>query len=394
MNSAGRPQIIALTLLALAAGCGDDDVTGPEPAPGAIDFSTITAGYFHTCGLTPPGRAYCWGDNLSGMLGNGTRTSSDRPVAVAGGHRFESIDSGGAHTCGVTESGQIFCWGFNDEGQVGTDFAQFVIDEPRLVPAPEPWQAVSAGHDHSCALTEAGTAWCWGDNFTGQLGSGDTFQKSFEPVRVASPVPFESVLAGYYQSCGLTGDGRMYCWGRNDAGQIGDGSTTHRFTPVPVAGDLTFRAAAAGDAFACGTTDEGKTFCWGSNQSGEIGDPHRPAAATPVEVEGTPEFTNLYAAGGAWTVGTARAYACGLTTAGEAWCWGGAIRANPWNGPTEGPVRVAAGIRFRDLALGSEHLCGVTTSGLALCVGGNYSGQLGDGTSEDRSSMVGVVGHR
>lgn len=392
MNSGCRLPILSLAFLAAAAGCGGDDVTGPEPPPGAIGFSTITAGYFHTCGLTPPGLAYCWGGNTWGTLGDGTSTPSDRPVAVVGGHRFEAIDSGGGHTCGVTSSGQIFCWGLNDEGQVGYDFAQLAIDEPRLLPGSQTWQAVSAGHAHSCGLTVTGAAWCWGDNLTGQLGSGDTFQKSFEPVRVAASMPFESVLAGYYQSCGLTEDGRMYCWGRNDAGQIGDGSTSHRFTPVPVAGDLVFRTLAVGDAFVCGVTDGDATFCWGSNRNGEIGDPDRLPATTPVEVQGAPVFTSLYGAGGAWTVGTARAYACGLTAVGEAWCWGGPIRANPWDGPTEGPVRVAAGIRFRGLALGSEHLCGVTIDGWAFCAGGNYAGQLGDGTAESRSSMVGVVG--
>lgn len=393
MNAGSRLQITSLALLALAAGCGSDDVAGPEPPPGSIRFSSVTAGYLHTCGLTPSDRAYCWGDNVFGVLGDGTRTSRKRPVAVAGNHRFEAIDSGGGHTCGLTPSGQIFCWGHNDEGQVGFDFAESVIDEPRLLPGPQTWEAVSAGHAHSCALTEAGAAWCWGDNLTGQLGSGDTFQKTFEPVRVATSIRFESVLAGYYQTCGLSGEGRMYCWGRNDAGQIGDGSTSNRFTPVPVAGDLVFRSLALGDAFVCGATDGGDggaAFCWGSNRNGEIGDPGIPPTATPVGVEGAPVFTRLYGAGGAWTLGT-RAYACGLTAAGEAWCWGGAIRANPWDGPTE-PVRVAAGIRFLDLALGSDHLCGVTTDEWAFCAGGNYAGQLGDGTVVDRSSIVGVVG--
>ena len=183
----------------------------------------------------------------------------------------------------------------------------------------------------------------------------------------------------------------MYCWGRNDSGQQGDGSTENRYKPVPVSGDLSFRTLGGGDAFMCGVTTGGSTYCWGSNRHGELGDPALGSRTIPVKVEGVPAFARLYGAGGSWTVTTARAYACGLTDSGEAWCWGGSIRGDLWTGPTDGPIRVASGMRFRNLALGAEHLCGVTTDGWAFCGGGNYAGQLGDGTATDRSSMTGVV---
>jgi alpha-tubulin suppressor-like RCC1 family protein len=265
------------------------------------------------------------------------------------------------------------------------------ILEPSRLPGGQFWTRVSAGHDHSCGLTNDGEVWCWGDNVTGHLGSGGTFAKSFQPVRVASSESFTTVIAGYYQSCALTASGRMHCWGRNDQGQIGDDSNENRFTPVPVAGDLRFRALGGGDAFMCGITTSGSTWCWGSNRSGELGDPSLASQTNPVRVEGVPELARIYGAGGAFTLPSAPAYACGLTSGGEAWCWGGAIRGGLWEGATEGPIRVEAGIRFRNLGLGAEHLCGVTTEGWAFCGGANYAGQLGDGTAQDRSSMVGVV---
>jgi len=373
------------------AACGGDDPMGPEPPAGALQFAAVTSGYFHSCGLTPAGLAYCWGGNTWGTLGDGSLTASRRPVAVAGGHRFASIESGAGHTCGVTEAGQVYCWGLNDEGQAGSDWVDRGIEEPVRLSGSQFWVQVSAGHDHSCGRTNDGQVWCWGDNITGHLGSGDTFNKSFQPVRAASSESFTAVVAGYYQSCALAASGRIYCWGWNGEGQIGDGSIEDRFTPVPVAGDQTFRTLGGGDAFMCGITTGGSTWCWGSNRSGELGDPAIASQPNPVRVQGLPELTRVYGAGGAFTLPSASPYACGLTSSGEAWCWGGAIRGGLWEGPTEGPVRVEAGTRFRNLGLGAEHLCGVTTDGFAFCGGANYAGQLGDGTAQDRATMVGVV---
>ena len=391
-RGSGSLSNLAVTILMLGVfGCGGDEFTGPPAPDGAIQFAAVTAGYFHSCGLSLAGRAYCWGGNTWGTLGDGSRTASNRPVAVAGGLRYTMIESGAGHTCGVTESGKVYCWGLNDEGHVGADWVSRGIEEPHVVPGNQFWVRVSAGHDHSCALTNDGVAWCWGDNVTGHLGSGGDFARSFEPVRVASSETFTTVVAGYYQSCALTESGQMYCWGRNDQGQIGDGSNDNRFTPVPVAGGLTFRALGGGDAFMCGITTGGATWCWGSNRNGELGDSSLPNQASPVEVEGVPELRKIYGAGGAFTLPSAPAYACGLTSNGEAWCWGGTIRGGLWEGPTDGPIRVESGTRFRNLGLGAEHLCGVTTEGWAFCGGGNYAGQLGDGTSQDRAPMVGVV---
>jgi len=387
-----RLPILSLLSLTLVAACGGEDVTGPDAPAGALQFSKIASGYFHTCALTLQGQAYCWGGNTFGSLGDGTTTASNRPVQVGGGLRFTSLEAGAGHTCGLSTDGRIYCWGINDEGQDGDDYFIPRFEEPHLLPGTRTWTAVSAGHDHTCGLTTGGEAWCWGGNIRGQLGSGATDQRSYEPMRVAAGFTFTEVVAGYYQSCGLDEGGKAFCWGRNDAGQLGDGTTEDRFTPVPVAGDRAFRTLAGGDAFICGITTGGASYCWGSNRNGEVGDPQAASPqVVPINVEGAPEFAQVYAAGGAWSVTSAQAYGCGLTDGGEAWCWGGSIRGDLWEGPTGGAIRIAPDIRFRALAPGAEHLCGLTTDGYAFCGGGNYVGQLGDGTSADRASMVGVI---
>ena len=392
MRGAHRNPILPFLCLVVATACGSEELTGPEPPAGALQFRSVTAGYFHSCGLTTTGRAWCWGTNTFGMLGDGSLTSSTLPVPVAGGYRFESIESGAGHTCGVTASGQIYCWGLNDEGQAGLDWADRAVEEPHRLPGSQFWVQVSAGHDHSCGLTSDGDVWCWGDNLTGQLGAEASIARSFQPVRVGSAVPFTRVLAGYYQSCALTSAGRAWCWGRNVEGQVGDGSSENRLTPVEVQGGHSFRALAGGDAFVCGLATDGSVWCWGSNRDGELGEPTSSNQSIPVRVRGLPTLSRLFAAGGAFTIPSARAYACGLTARGEAWCWGGAIRGGLWEGPTEGPIRLERDIPFRDLALGAEHVCGVTTDNWAFCGGANYAGQLGDGSTVDRSGMVGVRG--
>ncbi|HEX6693928.1 MAG TPA: hypothetical protein VF035_04405, partial [Longimicrobiales bacterium] len=242
---------IASALLLIA--CSADDVVDP-PLPGALPFSAISAGYYHTCGLSD-GRAYCWGGNEFGTLGDGTHTSHSSPTPVAGGLRFTALDAGAGHNCAITAAGVPWCWGQNDEGQSG-DGTFAAKDAPVAVIGGHTFTAISAGHAHSCGLTSAGTAFCWGDDSRGQLGNGATGTggKSATPVQVAFDGTFAAVYAGYYQSCALDRQHRAYCWGLNDQGQNGNDDTDDVDAPVAVAGGLTFDVLAPGDRFVCGVS--------------------------------------------------------------------------------------------------------------------------------------------
>ncbi len=216
---------------------------------------------------------------------------------------------------------------------------------------------LTAGYAHTCVLTGSGAAYCWGDNFYGQLGNGST-SNSVTPVAVAGGLNFNALAAGLYHTCGLTSAGAAYCWGRNAEGQLGDGSTTNSSRLVAVVGDLRFNALAAGGYHAgfgfrfehtCGLTSSGAAYCWGLNSNGQLG------------------------------VGTATGPESCPYGAEEIPC-------------STVPVPVSGGVSFAALSAGDfSYTCGVTGAGAIYCWGSNYYGQLGDGTRTDRYTPTRVV---
>ena len=352
----------------------------PVPVSGGLTFTALAAGYGHACGLTSAWATYCWGDNSSGQLSNGSTTSySTTPVAVLGGLSFSAIAAGGGHTCGRTSTGELYCWGNNWYGQLGDGTAWTA---PAPVAGASSFSALGAGDVHTCGLVSAG-AFCWGDNSFGQLGTGST-TSSFTPVPVAGASSFGALATGAAHTCGLTSGGAAWCWGANDYGQLGVGSSTYSAIPVPVSGGLSFTALAAGYGHTCGLNSSGAAYCWGANVFGSSVS----YGASPVAVSGGPPFTALVASYG---------HTCGLTSAGAAYCWGYNFIAQYDDGSASYrydsiPVAVPGGVTFVALAAGSSHACGLTSAGTAYCWGHNFLGELGDGSTTGSTSPVPVTG--
>jgi len=158
----------------------------PSLVAGGLVFASVSAGGTHTCGVTTSGAAYCWGSGANGQLGDGTATDRSSPVLVAGGLSFAAVSAGYLHTCGVTTAGAAYCWGNNSNGQLGDGTTLNPgRSTPGLVVGDLSFAAVSAGRFHTCAVTPAGAAWCWGANWIGQLGRPGTGSESGVPVKVA-----------------------------------------------------------------------------------------------------------------------------------------------------------------------------------------------------------------
>jgi alpha-tubulin suppressor-like RCC1 family protein len=311
---------------------GDSSITIssiPVAVSGGLGFRAIAAGGGHTCGVVSSGAAYCWGYNFRGQLGNGSTTFSSVPIAVSGGLKFSVVATGGEHTCGLTNSGAVYCWGWNYIGQLGNGLTTN-SSVPVAVAGGLSFSALAAGGDHTCGLTSAGAAHCWGGNNDGKLGNGSTTYSSV-PVAVAGGLTFSAIYPLGGHTCGLTGSGAAYCWGSNFAGQLGNGSTTTRSVPVAVSGGLSFSALAAGYGYAhmCGLTGSGAVYCWGANDYGQLGNGStNTISSIPIPVSGGLTFRVL-AAGARHT--------WGLTDAGLAYSWGwngfGQLGNNSFTGP-------------------------------------------------------------
>ncbi len=354
--------------------------TVPFAVAGAPALTSVSAGGNHACGLTAAGAAYCWGFGRDGQLGDGSAgVIQVSPRLVAGGHSFRALSAGGLHSCALTQAGAAYCWGGNWSGELG-DGTTSMPGVPAPVTGGLAFTGISAGASlHSCAVTQGGAAFCWGTNGSGQVGDGSTTLRT-APTAVATGVAFASVVAGQDHSCALTAAGAAYCWGSNSSGQLGDGTTTNRLTPVAVAGGLTFTRLALGQFHSCGLTPGGAMYCWGDNNyRGQLGDGTQVNRSTPTAVTGGLTFTGI-AAGGL--------NSCGITAAGVLYCWGapnsGVVGsgAPTWASPT--PRIVSGGPALAAVSLGGSwdfwgFGCGLTTAGAPVCWGSNTHGQLGDG---------------
>jgi alpha-tubulin suppressor-like RCC1 family protein len=362
------------TLLAAAGGA-----SGPSaPFHVGLTFSSVAAGVMHTCGITSGG-AYCWGNNYNGRLGapTGTLALDSVPVLVSGGLNFASISAGANQSCGVTTSHSAYCWGINDNGELGNG-----TTAPSLAPGPVngalSFTSISAGFGHTCGVTTDHAVYCWGANDSGQVGNG-TRTRSLTPALVSgsgTTLLVASVAAGGGFTCGLTTGNAVYCWGDNQGGQLGNGTTVTSSTPVLVSGSGTTRlfTSVSADSHTCGVTTSDAAYCWGYNNTGQLGTGSSTLpATTPVAVGGGLTFRSVSAGAG---------FSCGVTTGNAAYCWGFNSGGRLGIGDTIttfSPVAVSGGLSFASVSTGF-HTCGPTTNNVLYCWGYNDNGQVGDGT--------------
>jgi hypothetical protein len=256
---------------------------------------------------------------------------------------------------------------------------------------------VASGFDHECALTVEGAAYCWGDNFHGQLGhTFVTCPGGGGHPCVSSPLPVDGGLrfavldvgggyGGYGRgsySCGLTPDGSGYCWGSDRNGQLGDGSAGDdmQSRASRVVGSLAFMAIRVGKGHTCGLTTTGEAYCWGANDHGQLGDSIRdtcspypiPCSAAPFPVIGELRFASVELGDN---------HTCGLTTDGDAYCWGDNSHGELGNATAdtvihEAPTLVAGGLRFVTLSLSGSRSCGLTGARQVYCWGLNLFGEV------------------
>jgi alpha-tubulin suppressor-like RCC1 family protein len=308
------------------------------------------------------------------------------PVSV---QKADRIAMSVEHACGVTAAGGLSCWGNNSSQEFG-------INRPDLLSSSTPipaatgvtFRSVTAGQGFTCGLSTDQFAYCWGSNDQGQLGDGTTVDRSL-PVRVAGGVKFSSIQTDYNFVCGLSIESTVYCWGRNDYGQTGNGVNNAGPVTIPtaVAGGLTFARLVVGAEHACGLLFDGSAYCWGNggwSQLGHGGFGSSPSWA-PTKVFSDVKFTEIF---------SAVHHNCGLAEDSTAYCWGLNKAGALGDGSTVNrnfAKAVFGSQKFKTaMSMGENHTCAIGSSTGLLCWGGGESGQIGNGQTSNQLTPISV----
>ncbi|MCE9578340.1 MAG: hypothetical protein K8W52_34755 [Deltaproteobacteria bacterium] len=355
------------------------------PTRVAPAFATLAQGGDHACGLATDGALSCWGYNSDGQLGDGTMTSQPRPTRVGTG-AWRAASAGDYHTCAIDSTGALFCWGGNFDGQSGQDPMLDRLLTPTQVGTASDWLDVSAAYSHTCGLREGGALWCWGGNWSGQLGTGDTVD-SATPVQVAGS--WRAVRTFSTGTCAIATSGQVSCWGDNLRAQLGsiDAFDAYASAPQPISSTAPFTALAGKNDLRCalGARD---ILCWGDNRFADGGLGRGIPGNEPQVVDVDTGWQRL-------AVGNTGG--CGLRKDGTLACWGLGFFVGQALPLSYTPRAVSPATDWTaldvttDANLDDGHACGIR-GGKVYCWGHGNEGQLGDGAAQLRTQPVAVAG--
>jgi alpha-tubulin suppressor-like RCC1 family protein len=356
----------------------------------AGSVTALAAGYSHTCALTAEGGVKCWGWSSSGQLGDGSIAFRLTPVDVTGlSSGVSALTSGWDRTCALLTGGGVKCWGDDFHGQLGDGMFPMRSNPLLVSDLPDDPIALTGGDFHTCALNAGGGVACWGGNEEGQLGDGTRLSRLTPVVVIGLESGVIAVEAGKWHNCALLAGGGVKCWGSNYFGQLGNGTTEDRLTPVDVIGlQSGVTSLVAGWGHTCALLVGGGVRCWGDNEFGQLGDGTTGERHVPVDVTGI--------ASGALSLKAGLFHTCALMTGGGIKCWGFNWSGQLGDGTYDdhpAPVDVSGmGSGVTSIETGGAHTCAVLVDGGVKCWGLNEYGQLGDDTLEDRHVPVDVSG--
>ena len=337
------------------------------------------------------GRAWAWGDNLGGQLGNNSAEfRCATPVSVVGTTKtFCQIAGGASHTLALDKNGRMWAWGFNNVGQLGNNAVLSQRTPVSVLGTTKTFCKIAAGTCYTLALDKYGRAWAWGNNLQGQLGNNAIITQR-TPVSVLGTIKtFCQIAAGTSHTLALDKNGRMWAWGDNTTGQLGNNAVLSQRTPVSVLGTTkTFCQIAGGGLHTIALDKNGRAWAWGFNKAGQLGDNTIISQRTPVSVLGTTK-TFCQIAGG-----TSHTLAVDLY--GRAWAWGRNDSGHLGDNSTASrktPVSVVGTTKtFCQIAVGTQHTLALDKNGRAWAWGFNTQGQLGNNANQSRITPVSVVG--
>ena len=403
--------------------------------PRTMLLENVGVGNSHSCALLS-GQVKCWGEGRDGRLGNDGRKLTGHyddhytsvtvkmegpngPVALS---NIVQLSTGMAHNCGLDSNGRVWCWGRNSNSQLGVNSGGLEKDIAIVVKSYNEanvllgFVQVSAGGTHTCALRSNGQVWCWGEStLLGGTSIDDISTQQGFIVRDGfghNLRGFIQVSAGASHTCGLRFTGRVWCWGKGQYGQLGNGEIANQnyASPVhkgqsdssPLSGVIQINS---GREHTCGLLSDGTIKCWGRGNQGRLGDGDNMNhnSLYPVVVRGSDNAVNS-SLGGVVQISAGGSHSCALSTGGGGWCWGNRGYGRLGSGDLsehlpypaavtvlEGGETVAFG-EMTQIIAGAYHSCARTWHGRAYCWGNGGNGRLGNGGTANRSHPTLVVG--
>lgn len=370
----------------------------------------ISAGEIYSCAISSFGKAYCWGENASGQLGNNTTTDSKIPIEVStsgvlSGKTVKQISIGDSTPCVIASDDLAYCWGYGLEGQLGNGTSSNssvpVAVSRSGVLSGKTIKWLSSGYGYTCVVASDNKGYCWGYNNAGQLGNNSTTDSNV-PVAVntsglLSGKDLLYITAGYDHACALTTDHKVFCWGNNNVGQLGNNSWSASLTPVEIytAGVLAGKNISFISNYLSKTTcilADNKPYCWGQNGDAQIGNNTYSDSNIPLAVD----TSGVLSGKNFKTIATGNRSSCVIDSTGKAYCWGNNASGTLGNGDQNihgVPVAVSmSGINFNSLSVGHHHACATATNGKAYCWGNNFSGELGNNSTSLSTTPSEVLG--
>ncbi|MEZ4309677.1 MAG: hypothetical protein R3F14_16700 [Polyangiaceae bacterium] len=350
-------------------------------------WSALAANGEDTCALDPTGKLTCWGNGELGQLGNGATASQDMPLAIEGAPSVTHVALGRQHACAITATGGIHCTGSNGNGALGTGNTAPSTTYASIATAGKPWESltwkvVETGELHSCAIAGDGSLWCWGYNCYGQVDAGLAANSvtSLTQVLPGTPNDWVSVALGQFHTCAARQDGSLFCWGRNNGGQIGNdqpapvetgcANKTGPFDLGPGWSD----AVGAGVNHTCAVKKDGTLWCWGTNSNSQLGDNTTVERRSPVPIGIDTDWQSVY---------PANVFTCGLKTSGALYCWGnnGTGQLGVGDLGTRKVPTIVGSDTWASVRTGYAHTCGLREDSTLWCWGSGEYGQNGLGLS-------------
>lgn len=351
MSPNGTAQLVATTRAADGSTLTGRTITWSSSNETVVTVSAT--GLVTARGIGGPVEVRATSEGITGVA----RVSVRSPFVTA-----VKLGVGWGHACAIEAGGALYCWGSNRDGRLGLGtVTSTILGATRIAPGTE-WADVDAGYDHTCAKSSVGVLYCWGNNEYGQVGDGTTITRP-NPTVVSGGVAAAQILIGASSSCTLGGGGLMHCWGYNSNGYLATGTAVRAvMTPAPAAGGIAFASVNHTGQTSCGLTASGVAWCWGGDSYGRNGDSTWNNRTAPTRVSGGRTFRSI------GTSNSSSGHSCAIDMTGAAWCWGNASYGRLGDGTNNYrtyPGVVVTSQRFSSIAVGEYHSCALTAEGQA-----------------------------